>query len=197
MVERVATSKQTVSVKGSPREQTQTKTSRVSITLKAKTASTFILAVKFETLTFAVVDEHPAVNLKAGKESDVAQDEARGRLTVSITPQGKMLKLDGYDAFIAKCADKNPEERKNAADAAFGRGGGADMEELFSFLPERPVRAGDKWKHEANEPIPPLAHSRRRLIMSSASAPGTNGLLAMPSNSLINRPARMAIFCAS
>ncbi len=61
---------------------------------------------------------------------------------MTVTPQGKLLKLEGYEAFIAKLAGKDAGQEKALKAMLSEEAVRADMEEAFSFLPERPVEFG-------------------------------------------------------
>jgi hypothetical protein len=160
LVERVATRKQAVTVKGTVRAEERRNTSVLAVRFKAKTADAFVLDVKYESIKFAVT---PVGGAKTPIEDAAPAVRLGSNLTVTITPQGKLLKLDGFDAFIAKLAGKDSAHEKMLKAMLSEDAVRADLEDVFSFLPERPVAKGAQWKHVATEPVPPFGSFKAAL----------------------------------
>lgn len=150
--ERIYAQKQTVEVKNKVLADTRTKTFVITVTVKEKTAGGFGLDLKLDSVQF----KSAGAGLAGGLDDKLAAKMTGSTFSATMTPQGRLTKLQGYDAFMQKVADKKDELEKVLRALLPEEAVRADMEDIFHFLPDRPVRAGDSWKREAVEPVPPF-----------------------------------------
>jgi hypothetical protein len=149
-VERSATQKQAVAIEGKTFKETRGKTWQSAITVKEKTKAGYLLDLKVEAIRFEA-DGRGAIPPEKWSE------RFKGSLfKITVTPQGKIARFEGYEALLQKLTDKKSEDEKALRSLVTEDGLRAEFEEIFSFLPEKAVRKGDKWKREATEPIPPF-----------------------------------------
>ena len=155
LVECEATRKQTVTIKGKVRVQRHRKTSVIALDLQAKVPAGFVLDIRYRSLKFGVIPQDPDGSRKAPVARATLVDNVGG-LTATVTARGQLRKLEGYDGFITALTKKNPSQDKAFKALLSEDAVRADLEDIFGELPERPVRLGDKWKHETSEPMPPF-----------------------------------------
>lgn len=156
LAETEASRKQTVNIKGKLRVQRHEKSSVIAIGLKARMPSAFVLEVKYMSLKFGVIDEPSAAGRKAPMTGEALAGKVVGGLTATITPRGQLQRLEGYEEFIRALAQKNAAQEKPLKTMLAEEAVRADLEDIFGLLPERPVRLGDKWRHQTSEPMPPF-----------------------------------------
>ena len=154
--ERIYTQKQSVEVKNKLFNQERTKTWVTAITVKEKTAAGYVLDLKVESVAF----KSTGPPVPGGFDDKMAAKMKGTQFTATINPQGKVLKFEGYDAFIQKLAEKKTEVEKVLRGVLSEEGVREDVEEIFSFLPDKAVQKGDKWKREAVDPVPPFGSFR-------------------------------------
>src|SRR5262249_25546512 len=94
--------------------------------------------------------------LNGGLDEKLAEKMKGQSVTVTVTPHGRVTRLDGYEAFVKKLAENKVDVEK-ALRALLSEESVRDgLEEIFGFLPERAVAKGDKWKRTATEAAPPF-----------------------------------------
>ncbi len=154
--ERVYTQKQAVEMKGKAFKEQRSKTWLSAITVKEKTKAGYILELKVESAIFRSDGERRDVSPAVASDELLAAKFKGCSFNVTVSPQGKVSKFEGYEAFIQKLTDKNADGEKALRALITEEGLREDAEEVFGWLPERIVRKGDKWKREAVEPMPPF-----------------------------------------
>src|SRR5262245_47510877 len=155
LAERVYTQKQSVTVKGKTHKTERQKTWVSSISVKDKTAAGYVLELRFDKVEFQLGDDRAAPN-KEGFDQKLAAKLIGTGYTALITKQGKLVKLLGYDAFVRKLVENEAGPEKTLRTLLSEDSLRDDLEEIFPLLPEKPVRAGDHWKRETTEPLPPF-----------------------------------------
>jgi hypothetical protein len=152
VVERIYSQKQTAETKSKIFKDDRTKTLVTSITVKEKAAAGHVLLIKIDSVRF-----QSAGTAVAGGFDDKAAARMKGcTFLVTVTAQGKLSKLEGYDAFIDKLADKDGASAKTLRALISEESLREDFEDIFNFLPDKPVHMGSKWKRETSEPVPPF-----------------------------------------
>jgi Family of unknown function (DUF6263) len=160
--ERIYTQKQSVEINGKAFKELRSKTWLSAIAVKEKTKAGYLLEFKVESASFQSDGERrggsqPISLFPSALPADHWAAKIKGcTFKITVTPQGKVSKFEGYEAFIQKLADKNTDSEKALRALITEEGVREDAEEIFSFLPEKIVRKGDKWKRETSEPMPPF-----------------------------------------
>ncbi|HWY87255.1 MAG TPA: DUF6263 family protein [Gemmataceae bacterium] len=156
--ERIDTQKQSVEIKSKSFMERRAKTWLNAITVKETTAAGYVLDVKVESVKFDMAGERSRLSppRPAGFEDRMAARIQGSRFTIALTRQGKLTRLQGYDALIAKLAGKDGE-LENALKVLLPEEAlHDDIEGIFHFLPMTAVRKRDHWKRETTEPVPPF-----------------------------------------
>jgi hypothetical protein len=162
-VKRVYMQKQSVEINGKSFKEERAKTWVTAVTAKEKTPAGYVLELKIDSVSFQSAGKMPAgerVGMNApaqgGLDDALAAKVKGSAFTAVVTAQGKLVKFEGYDAFILKLAGKNAERDKVLRALLTEQTLREDMEDIFHFLPEKAVRKGDKWKRDTIEPVPPF-----------------------------------------
>lgn len=149
-VERTATQKQTVAIKGKQQKQERRSTWYVRLEVGESHAD----GIDITALLTKV--EH---RLKGAGETEAIDPKLADKMQGSsfalvVTPDGRLAQLKGYEDFLSKLAQNDPDRLKalriNFAEQAV-RDAFAD---LFGPLPSKAVVQGEAWEHETREPIP-------------------------------------------
>jgi hypothetical protein len=157
-VERVQTRKQTVDIKTKSFVEQHDKTWVTAVTVKEKTQAGFVLDLKIVSMQVGPTGKTHAAGMPmlGGLDASLAQKVIGCRFTATITPLGKVIKFEGYGAFLQRLAGKNEESAKTLKVLVSEETLREEVEDLFNFLPEKAVSKGDQWKREATEPMPPF-----------------------------------------
>ena len=149
-VERVASQKQTVEIRGKQFKQERQTTWRVRLEVKEKQADAFVLAA-----TLTKVEDQRAggagpdmIDPKLGEKMQGAS------FALVVTSSGTLVEIKGYEEFLVKLADTD-KARLKALRVTFPE---ANLREaftdLFGPLPDKSVAPGDSWQRSYAEPIP-------------------------------------------
>jgi len=154
-LERVYQQKQTIEAKGKTFKQDSTNTWTTRLVVKKAADSEIIL----EQTIVSVTSKHtppPAAGSDDTLSTQLAEKMKGSVFQVTITPSGRVRKLDGYDDLIKKMADGKPELEKSLRflipETALRDG----LEEALGFLPEKPVQPQGRWQRQAVDPVPPF-----------------------------------------
>jgi hypothetical protein len=179
--ERVYTQKQSVEINGKAFKEVRSKTWLSAITVKEKTKAGALLEYKVESASFQSDGARRGVSPLIPSEDLWAAKIKGCTFKITVTPRGKVAKFEGYEAFVQKLADKNDDSEKALRALITEEGLREDAEEIFSILPEKIVRKGDKWKRESSEPMPPFGSfkSTYEYVLESETGPEVAIGLAM------------------
>src|SRR5687768_2551886 len=100
IAKRVYTQKQSVEVKNTVLREERTKTWVTAITVKEKTAAGYVLDLKVESVHF----KSSGPQVPGGFDQQMADKIKGAQFTVTLSPQGKVAKFEGYTDFIQKLA---------------------------------------------------------------------------------------------
>jgi hypothetical protein len=75
---------------------------------------------------------------------------------VTLNPKGEVIKLEGYDKMLDHVAKDDENARKAVKALLSEESLMKAAEEVFAFLPEKPVKTGDTWTREAKRSLGPL-----------------------------------------
>jgi Family of unknown function (DUF6263) len=150
--ERVYTQKQVIDIKGKQFKQTGSNTWVTSVSIGDRAGDGH--AVKFTIESVAYKTQGPAV--AGGFDDKMAAKMKGAAFSGVITSQGRLTKLEGYEAFIGRLGEKNADVEKVLRSLLSEEGVREGFEEMFGFLPEKAVKVGDKWSRETVEPAPPF-----------------------------------------
>jgi hypothetical protein len=77
-------------------------------------------------------------------------------LTYTLDPKGKVTKVEGYEKYIEKLAGDDENLKKlfqaTMTEEALKMG----VQDLFGFVPDKPVKPGDAWKREYKMSLGPI-----------------------------------------
>ena len=68
---------------------------------------------------------------------------------VTISPTGRVLKLEGYDNFVKKMSDGQADSEKSIRAACPESSVRKWLEDTLAYLPEKAVKPGDRWQRES------------------------------------------------
>jgi len=121
--------------------------------------------VKVDGATVTLEQTFEGGKVKGDSESNAAVQKTLDRLKgasvlVTIGPDGRVLKIEGYDEAIKKLSG-GAEENAASLKALFNKSTiTASATEIFGFLPGKVVNAGDKWTKPIKFPIGPFGSLR-------------------------------------
>jgi hypothetical protein len=75
---------------------------------------------------------------------------------VTISPEGKVTKVEGRDKFIDGLAKANPQMKQLLEQILSDRALEQMAEPMFAAVPDKPVAKGDAWKREARLVLGPI-----------------------------------------
>jgi len=151
-LEKVVTSKEAVKFAGQDVLTEKEETARDSFKVTQANDDAIVLERKIESAKIKA--QGPGAEIL-----DKLSEKKVGCLfTVSVNPrQRKVTKVEGVEAFLQKTFGDNPQLRQMLGGALNEAVFAAEMEDLLTaYLPERPVKQGDKWKHKSTVPLGPL-----------------------------------------
>lgn len=152
VLERLFSQKQVIEINAKTFTQETTSAWLTSITVKEKNVRGAVLMVAIESV------KSKSTGAGNGKALDDALAEKMKGLTftLTVTPQGRITRLEGYEAFVKKLAEGKVDVEKSLRVLISEESLRDGWDEIFAFLPERAVSRGDKWKRSATESAPPF-----------------------------------------
>jgi hypothetical protein len=97
------------------------------------------------------------VTIKPEKGDPVSDSKLVGAsFLLTVSPKWEILKFDGYDKLIDKLAGDDPAVRTALTATLPEEVFKKTVREAMAFLPDRPVKDGDKWERTVDEPLGPL-----------------------------------------
>jgi hypothetical protein len=162
-VERIVKQKQTIEAKKRSFGQETTSHWLSSVLVRDKTADGYILDLQIEKV-------ERSLNDLASKKTinDSLADRMKGaKFTLTMTTQGKITKLDGYEDFVKQLlADHKADDKivkkedleKTLRTLVSSELIQSSLEEVFAWIPGQPVRKGKPWKHQVKEPLGAFGH---------------------------------------
>jgi len=149
-VEDVQTTKTDVSVLGQQIKEEAKTTTVTSYTVKSVKSDSIVLVQKIES-----VDSRSQGGL--GGSTEKIKEKMKGAtFTVTITPDGKVTKFEGYQEFAKKLTDGDDEMSKLLGMFFSEELFKSSAEQSFNMLPDNPVKQGDTWTREGKMPVPGL-----------------------------------------
>jgi hypothetical protein len=150
-VEEKSENQQKLKLSGSEerRDLDETRVSRFKV-LKTTPDGGAILEQKVESVKVV-----PAgVGVKA--DASVLKQLEGATFTITLDGRGKVVKLDGYDKFVAAVTRANPDEAKMLRRLLTEENLRRPLDLLFGFGPEKPVTRGAKWQLASQVPFGPF-----------------------------------------
>ncbi len=109
-----------------------------------------ILEEKVESLKFETADG------AIGPDDKFGDKLAGTSFKITVGPKGEVSKVEGIDDVVKKLAGEDPASQKMVRAIFQENAVKRTASEMFSFLPEKPVDKGAKWKHDMNVALGPL-----------------------------------------
>ncbi len=151
-LEAVTDQKQSLQVMGKAVQQNQSSTTIQSVEVKEASGEKVVLSLRFES-----IKQKKADGGVGGGGTEAMLDKLKGTtFTVTMAPGGKIGKFEGYDEMVNKLAEKNEDTAKMIRIVMSEESLRKNVEEIFNFLPDRPVSKGDTWKTETTLPLGPI-----------------------------------------
>jgi hypothetical protein len=149
-VEDVQTTKTDVSVLGQQIKEEAKSTTVTSYTVKSVKSDSIVLVQKIES-----VDTKSQGGL-GGASEKILEKMKGATFTLTVTPDGKVTKLEGFKEFAKKLAGDDDEMAKLLGTFFTEDLFKSSAEQSFSMLPDNPVKPGDTWTREGKMPVPGL-----------------------------------------
>lgn len=154
-IERTFEQKQTVEVQQRTFEQATTSVWLTTFTVQKVDGEAAAVDMIFDRVT-------TKSNAKAmgdgPSDSQLAERFQGGKLILKITPAGRIQQLDGYGDLLKRLSHNQPEAEKSLRFIVPETGLKDGIEEIFGFVPEKPVHPGDRWQREGIEPVVPFGN---------------------------------------
>ncbi|MBI3411896.1 MAG: hypothetical protein HY040_26495 [Planctomycetes bacterium] len=151
-LERIYTQKQIIDVNGKTFTQETTSKWLTTVAVSEKNARTAVLLLTIDGVSIKT----NGPGLTGGVDEKLAEKMKGQSLTVTLTPHGRITRLEGYDTFVKKLAENKADVEKTLRALLSEESLRDGLEEIFGFLPDRAVAKGDKWKRTATEAAPPF-----------------------------------------
>jgi hypothetical protein len=149
-VEDVQTTKTDVSVLGMQIKEDTKTTTVTSYTIKKVNSDNVVLVQKIENV------ETKSQGGLGGASEKIMEKMKGATFTITMTPDGKVTKFEGYKDFAKKLTGDDDEMGKMLnlffSEDLFR----SSAESAFNILPKTPVKEGDTWKDESKIPVPGL-----------------------------------------
>src|SRR5205814_7444245 len=126
-----------------------TTTTLTSYTVQKVTPDTVVLAMNIEDV------DVKAEGAPAGGLEQFATKTKGAKLTITITPEGKMKKVEGIEAFLGKLVEDDEAAKlmkEFINEETFTKG----IENSYGFIPDKAVKKGDAWTRETKFSLGPL-----------------------------------------
>jgi len=159
VVERQLTQVQEIEVKDRTFKHENHSTWKVRVAVTDRQRDNGVLTLTLEDVSY----EAKGVGNPAAFDDKLAARMKGASFTLTVSPQGTVKKLEGYDAFISKLAEDKPDAERVLRTVFAEEGMEETCAEIFSFLPRKAVRVGDKWTRETVEPVPPFGALQSKL----------------------------------
>jgi hypothetical protein len=148
--ERSASHAQSVQLKGKTFPSTRESTWNVRLEVIAKDASSVRLRATLATVEHRI---QPAVGEEL-IDAKLGRKMQGSSFTLTVTPQGQLTKLEGYDDFLDRLA-AGDKDRRQALRVTFAEDALRQaFADLFGPLPNKAIVKGDRWQHALLEPMP-------------------------------------------
>jgi Family of unknown function (DUF6263) len=149
-VEEVANQKQKITVMGQDIQIDMKVTTIRSFTVQKVTSQDIVLAMKIEDVD--VKSEGPLAAI-----FDQVTGKTKGAsLVLTVTPAGKVKKVEGFGEFVKKLAGGEDETAKAMKDILSEDMLTQGVEQAFAFVPEKAVKPGDSWDQQTKFALGPL-----------------------------------------
>ena len=149
-VERTRSQKQTVDINGKQFKQQRQSAWHIRLEVKEKQAANVVILAQLTKVEHHVTDgaDTEAIDLKLHEKMQGSS------FTLTVTPDGQLVKLQGYEDFLKRVAGMD-KARLKALQVTFSVSVVKEaLADLFGPLPPRSVAKGDAWQREYVEPIP-------------------------------------------
>jgi len=142
--------KQTIDVMGMSVKQDMTNTTLASFAVKDVSESNVVLEQK-------ILDVKVKSSGGLGGGADKMTEKMKGAVfTITMSPNGKISKFEGYEDLIKRIAAENEEAGKLVKLMLTEETMKKGAEEAFGFLPNKAVDKGEKWKSSLTVPMGPI-----------------------------------------
>jgi hypothetical protein len=149
-VEKVETLKQSAELITNPVTQESEITTVVGFRVIKVTADTITLEQKFAGAKLKG-------DLASNETLKKAMEKLKGTtLLITLTPEGKLINLEGYEDAIKTLGDGKAENMAAMKGILTEEAIKASLVETFGFLPSRPIKKGDNWTKEVKTPLGPF-----------------------------------------
>jgi hypothetical protein len=145
-LEEKATAAQTLTFMGTDTKQglEQTRVTRYTV-LKKNADNSLVLEQKIETVRAKATGKTPA-------SAKLLKDLEGATFQITLSPQRRVTRLEGYEALMKKLG-KDPQIGKIIRALIPKESLSQPTENLFRFLPDKPVREGAAWTFPAVRPL--------------------------------------------
>jgi hypothetical protein len=148
-IETVSDMKQAMTVMGQNIEFDMKQTQVVSLSVKKKSSDGVVLEQKIESIK---AEGGPLVQAAIG-----AFTKMEGAvLTLTLDANNKVQKVEGFREMLDKIIGDNPQAQQMMKGMLNEDTMKQQFEATFSFLPDKPVRPGDKWERTSTLSLGPL-----------------------------------------
>jgi hypothetical protein len=149
-VERTASQNQTVQLNGKQFKQQLQSAWHIRLEVKEKQAANFVV------LALLTKVEHHLTSGADTQSIDSKLDEKMqgSSFTLTVTPKGQLVQLQGYEDFLKRVAGLDKARLKALRVTLPESALKESLADLFGPLPEKSVSKGDVWQREYVEPIP-------------------------------------------
>jgi hypothetical protein len=149
-IENATKLKQTITVMGREMKQDTDNTTVTRFEVKKRTSDQIVLEEKIV-----------AVKVKntggfGGEAEKMAEQMKGATFTITLSPDGKLIKQEGYDDLIKRLTKNNQQAEKMIRLMLPAETFTKAVQEAFGFLPSKPVQKGDSWKNSTTLPMGPL-----------------------------------------
>lgn len=146
----VQTTKTTVTVLGMLVKEEGKTTTVTSYHIKKVNSDSVVLVQKIED-----VDAKSQGGL-GGMSEKILEKTKGATFTITMTPEGKITKFEGYKDFAKKLVGDDDELGKMLNTFLNEDVFKMSAEQVFTMMPKDPVKKGDTWKQESKMPVPGL-----------------------------------------
>jgi hypothetical protein len=150
-VESVQNIKQSIEFMGQSMKQDMKNTTVSSFEVKEKTANKVVLEQKILSVKMK------STGGAGGGEAEKMGERMKGAVfTVTLGPDGRITKFEGYDDMIKKLTRDNKEAAKMTRMMLPKETFEKAVAEVFGFLPKKAVSKGDTWKKDLTLSMGPI-----------------------------------------
>ncbi len=149
-VEGVTKQKQVLETMGQKIPQNMTTTNVMSFEIVKKDADHTVLKQTMEDVKIQ------ADGQAAATQQDMAQKMKGAGFTVTLDKSGRIIKMEGVDAFIKRLTGDNEAVAKMVKTMVNEDTFKQMFQEIFAFVPDKPVAKGDTWKRDMAMSLGPM-----------------------------------------